>query len=252
MGTHIDPSVTTFLQQTITGSGRFTGVEVGRAVRTMGTAAAAVTVKAAELGADGNNLHVQLVDPGGVVTRTQARWVDATHLKVYLRRNASAILATAQEVADAINGLADPARVVAFAGGADPVLVAADNVLAGGLDPTHVHAEHRLTPPADTNGGLFVFGNIDTIDVIQILGHFPGIEDPTALAIQVVSLDPGYEPIEAEAFTFFTATLTSTSTDVFCDKHPVLGPRQAIRVIIPFTGVVQVVVRRTERPYLGA
>lgn len=252
MGTHIDPSVSTFLQQTITGSGNFTGVEVGRAARTMGAAAAAVTVKAVELGADGNDLYIQLVDQGGVVVQTQARWVDATHLKVYLRRSAGALLATAQEVAAAINALPEPAKLIAFAGGTDPVVVAANGALVGGLDPTHVHAEHRLTPPADVHGGLFIFGNIDTIDVLQVLGRFPGLVGATTVKLQVVSLGPGYEPIEAEAFTFFTATVDGTTADIFCDKHPVLGPRQAVRVLIASPGVVQVVVRRTERPHLGA
>lgn len=252
MITHIDPSVSAFLQQTISGTGTFTGVEVGRASRTMGTGAAAVTVKAPFLGEDGNDYHVQLVDPGGVNSATRVRETDSTHLKVYLRRNASGILATAQEVADALNNHSGVVFLPAFAGGNDPVLAASDAALSGGLDATQVSSEYRFTPVANTPGGLFFFNNIDAIDVLQVTGRFPGIGSTTPLKLQIVSLGPGFEPIEAEAFTFFTASLDGTTKDFFCDKRPILGTRQALRVLIEAQGVVQVVVRRAERPYLGA
>lgn len=249
---YIDPSVAALLQHSISGTGNFTGVEVGRASRTMGAGAAAVTVRATELGAAGNSFHVQLVNPGGVVGQTKTRWVDPTHLKVYLRRSSLAILATAQEVADAINATPGTANVMAFAGGTDPVLAAADAALAGGLDPVITNAEYRLTPAANVPGGLFFFGHDDAIEVLQITGRFPGLGGSTNAKVQIVSLGPGNVPIEAEAFTFFTATLDGTTADFFCDKRPILGPRQAVRVLMAAPGVAQVLVRRAERPYLGA
>lgn len=252
MGTRIDPSVATLLQQSVTGSGNFTGVDVGRASRVMGSAGAAVTVKARDFGADGNGYNVQLVDQGGVVTSTQARWTDPTHLKVYLRRSALAIIATAQEVADAVNAMPGPAKVVAYAGGTDPVLAASDAALAGGLDPAKIGAEYRLTPALNANGGLFFFGNDEPIEVLQVLGHIPGLGGSTALKLQVVGLGAGFEPIETEAFTFFTTSLDGTTTDFFCDKRPIIGPRQAVRALIAAPGVIQVLVRRSERSYLGA
>lgn len=251
MGTHIDASVSALLQHSISGTGNFTGVEVGRAYRTLGALGAAVTVKARELGSESNAYHVQFVDPGGVVPTTQARWVDPTHLKVYLRRNAGGLLATADEVAAKINAMPDP-RVVAVAAGTDPVVAIADAALAGGLNAAQVGAEYRMTPAANVSGGLFFFGNEDSVDVIQVVGRFPGLGGSVTVKLQVVSLGPGYEPIEAEAFTFFTATVDGTTPDFFCDKRPLMGPRQAVRVVAAAPGVVQVVVRRSERPYLGA
>lgn len=254
---YIDPSVAALLQHSISGTGNFTGVEVGRASRTMGTGAAAVTVLATKLGAAGNSFHVQLVNPGGTVAQTRTRWVDSTHLKVYLRRSSLAILATAQEVADAINATPGPpgvvdACVMAYAGGTDPVLAAADAALDGGLNPVTQDAEHRMLPAANVHGGLFFFGHDDAVEVLQVTGRFPGLGGATALKVQIVHLGPGNVPIETEAFTFFTASLDGTTADFFCDKRPILGPRQAVRVLMAAPGVVQVLARRAERPYLGA
>lgn len=243
-----DPSVSVVLQHTLSGVGNFTGVEIGRASRTIGSSGARVTLKAKSFGVDDHVYRVQFVDPGGVVPVTQAVWATARQLKVYLRRNAGGLLATAQEVADVVNA---GGLLFADAGGTDVVAAAADAALAGGLDPNSFSGHYRFTPASGVHGGLFFFDDLDALDVLQVSGKFV-VGGDTALKVEIVSLGPGLAPTEAEAVTTFSTTITTAAPTFITSGTYVLAPRQAVRVTCAAPGMVQVIVRRTERPYLSA
>lgn len=248
MRTTIDPSIAVTLQHTIGGTGTFTGEEVGRPSRVIGTSTARVTIKAKSFGTSDNAFHTQFVDDGGVVQATRVVWVDRTHMRVHLRRNGAGILATAQEVADAINA---DGNLCADAGGTAVVAAAADAALTGGVDPTNVHMHYRIKPADNVDGGLFFIDATDSLDVLQIAGKFV-LSGDEALKVEIVSLNDGLAPVEAEAFTIHTSTRTTASPSFVLSEQRTLGPHQAIRVTIDAPGVVQLTVRRTERPYLSA
>lgn len=247
MRTVIDTSVAVVLQHTLSGLGRFNGAEVGRPQRVIGATTARVTIKAKSFGTDDHAFHTQFFDSGGTVPSTKIQWVDPTHMRVHLRRTSSAITATAQEVADAINA---DGKLYADAGGTDVVAAAGDAALSGGVNATQTLTHYRLAPATGVHGGLFFFDGNDPIEIMQVSGRFD-LSGPLAVKVETVTLGPGLAPIEAEAVTIFTSTPDVATPSFITNDSRILSARQAIRVSMAASGVVQVVAQHAERPYLG-
>lgn len=241
MGFEIDTSATTMVQQASTAL--FDGLtEVGRAALSHGIGAARVTVRAKKLGAPGNDLSLAIVDAGRPVSRTLVREVGNT-VAVVPRRDASAILATSDEVAAAIN--AARLKVVAHGAGSGVVTPLAESALAGGIDP-HVIAgcQYKFEQYAGLEAGLFYFDQQYAQNVTQIEGTF-SITSETTLTVQLVNLSEGLEPLPAEAASIYRATLSpSVSSFVITDARILLLPYRAVRVLCAAPGNVRVHARR--------
>lgn len=240
------------MQQIVGAPGAYDGSYVGRASVTFGAGASLVRCRARRYGTDGNNLTVQLYDAGApnVVAATTATLVSANAVRVSLRRNAGALLATADEVAAAINGFRNsnnPAQqlpVVCHSGGAGVVAAAAATALTGGLDPQLVAPLVKFTTTA--NGGLFYFDQTEPLVVRQMLGKFAGMGGPVDIAVQVANLDGGLDSISAETATIFTGNVDVTQPYVsFADASFLLLPYQAVLIVptAPLTGMVQLQVQ---------
>ena len=98
------------VQQSVTGTGVFNGSEYGRAQGRFPFAALpnsdnVVRISARLYGLEGNNYQLQLVDPGiGTNNPSTTAVIQGSRVVVTLRRSSGGgLLATAQEVADAIN-----------------------------------------------------------------------------------------------------------------------------------------------------
>lgn len=235
------------VQQAISGAGAvFDGAEVGRASRTFGTGAAQIVFRSRVPGASSNAYTVALVDPGGTNSSNVFLWTTSTSLRIVLRRNAGGILATAQEVADLVNAQ-ENGKFYATAGGADPLVAAGAASLAGGIDPVVEQGTYRYAAASTAHGGLFVFGHDVAIDVIHVSGRFT-LGGATALKLQVVSLSKNLAPIEAEAFTFHSASLDTTEPSFHVNPGLTLPPGAAIRVSIAAPGLARVHFQRCARP----
>lgn len=149
--------------------GRFTGEDIGYARATLGAGSSLVAVRSRVPGASTNGNSVALVDIGVATPQTTVRQVDlAGNLVVTLRHNGTAVVATAAEVAAAINAF-KPSGPYAqqrplFTAGIDPstdgsgVVSAGILTLAGGVDhPPAVNGVTRIVRQTG-NGGLFHFG----------------------------------------------------------------------------------------------
>lgn len=237
------------VQQTLSGTGVFNGDEVGRASVTFGTGAAQVIVLARDPGAWANVFTVALVNQSGV-NLTLGHNLTGTVLKIYLRRNGAGILSTATEVANYINSNeALSALFAARSGGADVVVAAAATALAGGVDATTDGYTYRLVEATNGHGGLFVFSHDAPIDVVRVSGRFTlGTDLP--LKVQLIDVSAAFAPTEAEAFTLYTSTLTTTEPS-FCLNGPfTLNPGTALRVTIAAPGAARVTFQRSARPRL--
>jgi hypothetical protein len=105
MSVDIDLGSSVCIQQIVSGTGNFLSTlpakHLGRSYLSHGAGAAELRFRARRFGADGNNVHIRLLDTGIVQTATLVSQVGQV-FTVTLRRNGVSILATAQEVADAI------------------------------------------------------------------------------------------------------------------------------------------------------
>jgi hypothetical protein len=244
------------MQQVLTGTGRFTGVFMGRAMLDIGAGPTLTRFRARQYGADGNNISVELVNAGAgaVVPATVASLVGGVNVKVTLRRNAGAILATAAEVASAVNNyrnVSNPLQmlpVVCHAGGVGVVAASGPTSLAGGIDPDVVTPQYKFDL-IDTNGGLFYFDQTEPISITQMECMFdaPAIAD--TVYFKIANLDAGLEPIAAETVTDFTATITPTQIWAsFVDAPIILLPRQAFLVYgLNRKGLARVYAKRESR-----
>lgn len=237
------------LQQTLSGTGVFNGDEVGRASVAFGTGAAQVIVLARDPGTWAHGFTVALVNQGGL-NQTLVHNLTGTVLKIYLRRNGGGILSTAAEVANYINNNeALSALFAARAGGTDPVVAAAATALTGGVDATTDGYTYRFVEATNGHGGLFVFGHDAPIDVVRVSGRYT-LGGDLPVKVQIVDVSSAFAPIEAEAFTLHTSTLTTTEPS-FCLNGPVaLNPGSALRVTIAAPGATRVTFQRSARPRL--
>jgi hypothetical protein len=238
------------MQQSLPGSGYFTGSYVGRASVDIGGGGTLVRYRAQSYGTDGNNLTVEQYDVGAptVVPTTTVQLTGTTAVRVILRRSSGAILATADEVAAAINNFQNtnnPTQklpVVAHNGGTSVVSAAAPTPLTGGLDPQLVAPLAKWT--TTSNGGLFYFDQTEPIVVMQMSCAFANISGSQTIQFQLANLDAGLEPIAAETATLFSGDVSSSQPYVsFADSKFIMLPYQAFLIVAPPTiwGVAQVI-----------
>lgn len=234
MRVEFDLSASTCVQQTV--SGAFTGVDAGRAQYSYGAGNAVLTFKSRTLGADGNLYYIRVTDVGaGVVPTTIAKYsADILTLDVVLRRNAGGILATAAEVAAAVQAISQCPVLCEYGGtGASSPAALAVTALSGGVDPTLV--SQGLWKFATTNGGLFYFNQRRPIVVSQFEATLGG---SVAWTLGIVNLDNVRAGIAAERAVIAGAT----GTAVFA-QNLVLVPRQGLQLIAAQTGFARTTVR---------
>jgi hypothetical protein len=258
MAVELDTGTTICIQHTLSGTARFTGAHLGRAFTDFGTGTHLVRVRARKYGADANQIGVSLIDIGApqVVANTSVRLIGNNQLQVTLRRSSAAILATADEVAAAINhylSVTNPALtqapVVATSGGTGVVAAATMTLLTKGMDPVIVTPQVKFTSAVDA-GGLFYFDQIEPLVVRQMECSFSDPGGTLKVAFKLANLDEGLEVISAETATLFEGTITSTQRYVsFGDANFILLPRQAFIIDAGsvVTGIARVYARRESR-----
>lgn len=252
------------VQQSVSGTGVFNGSEYGRAKATLpnGDPNAVVRVSARLYGSTSNAYSVELVDRGAsiVVPQTVIEQTGAA-IRVILRRSSSAILATAQEVAAAINALGVAGGVCAIYGGTGNGVVsaAAAVLLTGGVNPVDRadnHTQYVYVHPVNTSGGFFYFEQEETITVRQFECKFVVPGGTYSVTVSRVNLNENLEPILAEAVPCFVHDLLTVSKPdiAFADVGILLHPRQGLLVEVDgggLPGVVRFDVRKGARyPYL--
>ena len=253
------------VQQAISGTGAFNGTEYGRARRTIDPSLGAdsiVYVASKLYGTASNALTIQYVDAGAGVTVSTTSVVQlGAAIQVLLRRSTGAVLATAQEVADAINAFtaySSPAfGISARAGGTGAGLVAAIGPLAfsNGADPVRDGTQFLWTVPTNGNGGFVQLENDFPMWVLGFTARFnvllPG---PYSVSVSRVRLNKDFTPITAEAVELFVfAGLTPDAPSIaYTDVKQVFHPGQGILVTTSaaLTGFFNFdVMRAAEYPY---
>lgn len=252
------------VQQSVSGTGVFDGSEYGRAKATLpnGDANAVVRLSARLYGSASNAYSVELVDRGGsIVVPTTVIEQSGAAIRVILRRSSVAILATAQEVAAAINALGLAGGVCATYGGTGNGVVSAASAvsLTGGVNPVDRagnHTQYVYVHPVNVSGGFFYFEQEETITVRQFECKFQVPGGTYAVTVSRVNLNENLEPIMAESIPCFVHDLlTVDKPDIaFADVGILLHPRQGLLVTVDgggLPGVVRFDVRKGARyPYL--
>jgi len=251
------------VQQSVTGTGVFNGSEYGRAQGRFPFAALpnsdnVVRISARLYGLEGNNYQLQLVDPGiGTNNPSTTAVIQGSRVVVTLRRSSGGgLLATAQEVADAINR----ARlgVGAWYEGTGNGVVAAQgatviNNVRSGVNSTQrgPNVEQYIwSLPINTNGGFFYFEQEQPVLVHQFESKFDILSGgPHTVTVARVNLTPNLDPIAGESIPVFVWNqLTPTRPDIsFSDVGILLHPLQALTVSTStaLTGVVRFDVRKS-------
>lgn len=253
------------IQYAVSGTGALDGSEYGRARLTVdpGLGPNAIVYFASKLyGSASNALTVEYVDAGAgmTVAATTVTQVGSA-IRVLLRRSAVAVLATAAEVADAVNAFtaySSPGfAVAARAGGTGGSVVAAIGPLpfTGGADPTRVGSQFLWTPPVNVNAGFVQLENPFPMWILGFSARFnvllPG---PFTVSLQRVRLEADLTPILAEAVSLFTfGGLTPSAVDIaYTDVKQLIHPGQGILVTTsaPLAGFFNIdVMRAAEFPY---
>jgi hypothetical protein len=248
------------VQITTSGSGGFDGqTERGRAARTVPgpTSDGDVVVRAKNVGAAANAYTVAFVDPGaGIVNPVTTVALTANTVAVRLRRDGSGILATADEVAAAVNAVSDFGfPVVADAASPTPGLVQASAALAltGGVDPVAVdpaRTQFRYAYP-NLPAGVFYFENLyGALHIRKIQARFTLLA-AAHLKVQTVTLTPGLGLVLAEALPILDVDLTASVNDYgVTDVKDLVLPYQAVLVScvngsnVPQPGTVRIYAQR--------
>jgi hypothetical protein len=249
------PLGTPFCVQETTLDTNFTGAtERGRAKRTFGSGGSQVIVGAKLLGTEANAYTVALIDRGVAVSSTSVSQTGAA-IEVTLRRSSGALLATADEVAGAINAANLPVR--ASHGGTGVVAPAAATALSGGVAPTFVDpsgTRFEWSRASGQSGGFFYFENHqDILVVTSVQAKFTGLGgSPIPLRIATVNLNAGLEVISGTDISVKDAEVASAYPEfalVGLDGVTLM-PYQALLVACAAVGQVRVTAQRLRRfPY---
>lgn len=257
MSVDIDLGSSVCIQQIVSGTGNFVSTlpakHLGRAYLSHGSSGAELRFRARHFGADGNNIQIRLLDTGIVQTTTMISQVGQL-VTVTLRRNGSVILATAQEVADAINNWQNPsnasqgAPLVAWAGGTSAVTALATTSLAGGLDPEIVGSQLKFTGATNASGGVFYFEQTEPLVIRQVETKVTVPSGTGTVSFKIANLTPGLEIIAAETITITSGAVSTSVTETsFGDTAFILLPRQAFIVDAAYVGTARVYARRESR-----
>lgn len=242
------------VSQQASGTGAFTGADYGRAKLTVpnGDANAVVRVAAKLYGTICNGLTIEFVDRGlgNAVAATTVEQV-GTAIRVILRRlTTGSVLATAAEVAAAINAFTEfPLPIGAVAGGTGLGVVGAvaPTALASGVNPTTSPDVYRWGL-VNTNFGLFHFEQDGSVVIRQIEAKFTISSGTHTFTVSRVPLNEAFEPVTAEALPVFVyENLTTARPDIaISDIEVLVPPRWALQVVTSsaLVGIVRMDVRR--------
>lgn len=229
-----------YQQHTISGTGTWDGTPVGYAMYTYNNGGASFRVRYADQGTDGNAYTFQMIAPINtrIVKTTAEIDVGMKACRVYLRGTPGVITALASEVVDAINGASIQARgQVRQQLGAglitEAVIPAALTPvnLSNGLDPNLAVgvSSPRFTAPANSNGGLFYFGQARPWRILSVGGE---VTANAKVTVQVVNVD------KALNWTGDVGPILSEQTLNTAPRHMLSGnyrfpllPGQAVRII---------------------
>lgn len=248
------------IQQRIVG-GTFTGADYGRASVTLSAFAGGTSqlrVKSRRYGVSSNVYSIQLVDQGsGVTVSLTTVQLVGSAIKVTLRRDSvTGILATPQEVADAINAVTDyefPVRAEIVGSGSPLASAVSATLLTGGLDPS-VSGNNKvfLWDSGSTPQGFFHFENdFDSVIITQISFEFTS--PPSAdVVVYRMDLTSAYSPIASRTTKELVRPITGSTPDFSLSNwNLVVLPQQAIQVVFNAGGFVRIVGRKRGRfPYL--
>lgn len=253
-----------FVQQKVTGTGTFDGTEYGRARRTVdpGVGANGIVQYAARLyGADANALTIQYVDAGAGITiaATTVTQVGPA-ITVILRRSSGAILATATEVAAAVNAYTSRGQgafaIRAYVPGTGASVVTATVALAftGGANPTTDVTQYFWDIPVNGNAGFFHFEQDYPVWVLGFSANFNVLySGEITVDVTRIRLNEDFTPTGEEYSFYKYPCLTSTDGKIsYTDVKQLVHPRQAMKVSISVatTGYVGFDVQRAaEFPY---
>lgn len=256
----VTTGVTFAVEATVSGTGGFDGAtERGRASVTIPgpISSGNVIVRAKRYGVLANAYTIQFVDPGAgqtnpVTTVSQI----GTAIFVRLRRNSGGILATADEVARAINAFGDytfPISADAVSSSPTVVQAVATTPLAGGLDPFSIDLAGRIFYSKFTNQNVGVFYFENTFDAVQIRKvqcNFV-VGGACKLKIETVAMTPGLGLDTTRKGPVLEADISPSTPDFgITDIRDPLLPYQALLVRCldgssnPQPGFVRVEARR--------
>lgn len=256
---------TTFLVQHATvaspGSSVFDGTDFGRASLALfggGPSNGRLWFRAKRYGTAANSLLVTLINPGGTYPTTTAT-LNGVMVEVRLQTSAGTIVATARDVANAVNAVEAYAFPVVCdydrsTNGLHVVSAVSGTALTGGVDPrVEAHNQQfKWDLPTNLNGGGFYFEQDDPVMIRQMGASFPTLASPTLFKIWIVNMTPGLGFYANERVPLFERTLDvgSANNIGFSDgKSPIL-PNQGIVVECALPGIVNFHVRRDSRmPY---
>jgi hypothetical protein len=254
------------VQYAVTGGGAFNGTEFGRARLTanpVGPIDGRIYFAAKNYGSAPNLLTMQYIDAGaGAVVSTTSVVQLGSAIQVSLRRNALGILATAPEVAAAINAFTAYTSP-AYAIRARPHNPSATQVLAalspvnftGGVNPLQIGTQYLWTPPAATNAGYVDFEQENPMWILGFSAKFtilgPG---PLTVTVRRVRVQEDFTPILSEAVPIFVYNgLTPAAPDIaYTDVKQLIHPGQGLLVetSTPLDGMFNFdVMRAGEFPY---
>lgn len=244
-----------FAVQEKTLDANFTGaVEYGRAKCTIGPGGSQIRASAKVPGPGGNGYAISLIDLGTTTAQTTVTQVGAL-FEVRLRRSSLVILATPQEVAEALNAANLPIRCAWS--GTTPMSVAANQTFTGGADPTRrdpTGSRFEWERTTGQQGGFFYFGNLDhTLVLSGIEVVFTGLGgSPIPFSIERVNLDAGLEPTAASAIPIKVGEVSSAEPSFSMNglDGVMLLPYQALLVKCAAVGRCHIVAQRLARhPY---
>lgn len=250
------------VQQSVTGTGRYASAAYGRALGRFPHGAApgdsaVVRVSSKLLGTLANAFTIAFLDAGaGVTVSTTTVNQLGSVFNVNLRRSSGALLATAQEVAAAVNA-ANLAIVASYEGSGNGVVSAFTATSIGnlsvGVDPATRGAnvdQYVWSLPVDVDGGFFYFEQNEPVLVHQFEALFNVASGgPYTVTVSRTNLDANLEPIIAETIPVFVwDSLTVARPDAaFSGEAILLHPKQALVVAVTggLNGVVRFDVRKT-------
>lgn len=206
----------------------FDNLEVGRAVLLMNN----VRYRAKFPGTDGNGMTVS-IRVVATLALISAK-VTSTGIEALVPTGT-----TNNALVAAINAL--PGTLIVAHAVSNAAVITNSGVLASGLDPTVVNnLYYRYVAATGIKGGLF-FNYLNRNQyVTQIEGAFT-LSGNTAVTVQIVSLNEGFEPITEELGIFYSATLTTSAPSfVITDLRLQLAPLRAIWVVCAAPGNVRV------------
>jgi hypothetical protein len=253
----IDEGSVFLVEHNCQGTGVFNGTDFGRAKLTLGAGASSVRMCAFKYGTDANSLSVEFVNVGAGVTQPTTKVeFSSSIMSILLRRNAGAILATADEVAGVINQyFREKNGPITATSGGTGVVVPALGALSGGINPTKGPGGTIFTyERVNLNGGLFLFENKVPV-IIRGFEAKLAASGPCTISFERVNLNENQEEIAGTGIPFFVwDDIDVTKPDISVnDIREVLHPFQAVRVTTTaaFTGRVRLDVRKESNfPYL--